>query len=279
TKKDLINISGVAKKLSTGRIPTRLLRYQLPKQGVCQEWLKIKVDFHRCLVMTYIHEELLQFKMQKVWVLVDLPCVKRAIGTKWVFRNKNDEKGIVVRNKERLVTQGHTQEEGIEYEEVFAPVARIEAIRLFLAYVSFMGFIMYQMDVKSAFFYGTIKEELYDLCKSFKKLMKDKFQISLMGELTFVLGLQVKQKKNGIFISQDKFIVEILRKFGSTEGKSASTPIDIKKPLLKDPDGEDVDMHIYKSMISSLILISWQCKKQTVVATSSTEAEYVAAAN
>ncbi|GJW37635.1 putative ribonuclease H-like domain-containing protein [Tanacetum coccineum] len=85
----------------------------------------------------------------------------RAIGTKWVFRNKKDERGIVIRNKARLVAQGHKQEEGIDYEEVFAPVARIEAIRLFLAYASFMGFLVYQMDVKSAFLYGTIEEEVY----------------------------------------------------------------------------------------------------------------------
>ncbi|GJZ07634.1 putative ribonuclease H-like domain-containing protein [Tanacetum coccineum] len=96
-----------------------------------------------------------------VWKLVDLPNGKRAIGTKWVFRNKKDERGIVIRNKARLVAQGHRQEEGIYYEEVFAPMARIEAIRLFLAYASFMGFLVYQMDVKSAFLYGTIEEEVY----------------------------------------------------------------------------------------------------------------------
>nr|GEZ42168.1 putative ribonuclease H-like domain-containing protein [Tanacetum cinerariifolium] len=107
-----------------------------------------------------MQEELLQFKMHKVWILVDFPYGKRAIGTNWVFRNKKDERGIVVRNKARLVTQGHTQEEGINYEEVFTPVSRIEAIRLFLAYASFMGFMVYQMDVKSAFLYGTIKEEV-----------------------------------------------------------------------------------------------------------------------
>nr|GFB03207.1 putative ribonuclease H-like domain-containing protein [Tanacetum cinerariifolium] len=95
------------------------------------------------------------------WILVDLPYGKRAIGTKWVYRNKKDERGIVIRNKARLVAQGHTQEEGIDYEEVFAPVARIEAIRLFLAYATFMGFQVYRMDVKSAFLYGTIKEEVY----------------------------------------------------------------------------------------------------------------------
>ncbi|GJU89940.1 putative ribonuclease H-like domain-containing protein, partial [Tanacetum coccineum] len=108
-----------------------------------------------------MQEELLQFKIQKVWVLVDLPYGKKAIGTKWVYRNKKDERGVVVRNKARLVAQGHRQEEGIDYDEVFAPVARIEAIRIFLAFASYMGFIVYQMDVKSAFLYGKIDEEVY----------------------------------------------------------------------------------------------------------------------
>ena len=107
-----------------------------------------------------MQEELLQFKLQKVWVLVDLPHGAKVIGTKWVFRNKRDERGVVVRNKARLVAQGYRQEEGIDYDEVFAPVARIESIRLFLAYASYMGFTVYQMDVKSAFLYGTITEEI-----------------------------------------------------------------------------------------------------------------------
>nr|GEY37308.1 putative ribonuclease H-like domain-containing protein [Tanacetum cinerariifolium] len=139
-------------------------------------------DFHTCMFACFLsqeepkrvhqalkdpnwikamQEELLQFKMQKVWIMVDLPYEKRAIGTKWVYRNKKDERGIVIRNKARLVAQGHTQEEGIDYEEVFAPVAIIEAIRLFLAYASFMGFPVYQMDVKSEFLYGIIEEEVY----------------------------------------------------------------------------------------------------------------------
>ncbi|GJX75536.1 putative ribonuclease H-like domain-containing protein [Tanacetum coccineum] len=108
-----------------------------------------------------MQEELLQFKIQKVWVLVDLPKGKKIIGLKWVYMNKKDERGIVVRNKARLVAQGHRQEEGIDYDEVFAPVARIEAIRIFLAFASYIGFKVYQMDVKNAFLYGTIDEEVY----------------------------------------------------------------------------------------------------------------------
>nr|GEV32752.1 hypothetical protein [Tanacetum cinerariifolium] len=103
---------------------------------ICLQLLKQKIEA--------MQEELLQFKMQKVWVLVDLPHGKRAIGTKWVYRNKKDERGIVVRNKARLVAQGHTQQKGIDYEEVFASVARIEAIKLFLAYASFMGFMWFE---------------------------------------------------------------------------------------------------------------------------------------
>nr|GEY78247.1 hypothetical protein [Tanacetum cinerariifolium] len=108
-----------------------------------------------------MQEELLQFKIQNVWILVDYPKGVRPIGIKWVLKNKKDERGIVIRNKARLIAQGYTQEEGMDYEEVFAPVARIDAIRIFLAYASFMGFIVYQMDVKSAFLYDTIGEEVY----------------------------------------------------------------------------------------------------------------------
>nr|GEU58250.1 retrovirus-related Pol polyprotein from transposon TNT 1-94 [Tanacetum cinerariifolium] len=168
-------------------------------------------------------EELLQFKMQKVWVLVDLPYGKRAIGTKWVFRNKKDERGIVVRNKARLVAQGHTQEEGIDYEEVFAPVARIEAIRLFLAYASFMGFMGSDLDYP---------DKVYKVVKA-------------------LYGLHQAPKA-----CQDKYVAEILRKFRLTYGKSDSTPIDTEKPLLKNPDGEDVDVHTYRSMIGSLMYLT-----------------------
>nr|GEY34561.1 copia protein [Tanacetum cinerariifolium] len=177
----------------------------------------------------------------KVWALVDLPHGKRVIGTKRIFRNKKDERGIVVRNKARLVAQGHTQEEGINYEEVFAPVARIEYIRLFLAYASFMGFMVYQMDVKSAFLYGTIEEEVY-VCQPLRFEDPDypdkvyKVVKALYGLHQATKAWYETLKKDGIFISHDKYVAEILRKFGLIDGKLASTPIDTEKPLLKDPD-------------------------------------------
>ncbi|GJU21102.1 putative ribonuclease H-like domain-containing protein, partial [Tanacetum coccineum] len=108
-----------------------------------------------------MQEEMQQFVNQEVWQLIPLPDGKIAIGTKWILKNKRDARGIVVWNKARLVAQGHRQEKGIDYDEVFAPVARIEAIRLFLAFASYMGFMVYQMDEKSAFLYGEIEEEVY----------------------------------------------------------------------------------------------------------------------
>ncbi|GJT65798.1 putative ribonuclease H-like domain-containing protein [Tanacetum coccineum] len=118
---------------------------------------KTHEDLYTCLFACFLSQE----EPKKVWTLVDLPHGKRAIDTKWVYRNKKDERGIVIRNKARLVAKGYTQKEGINYDEVFAPVARIEAIRLFLAYASFKDFIVYQMDVKSAFLYDKIEEEVY----------------------------------------------------------------------------------------------------------------------
>ncbi|GJX28108.1 putative ribonuclease H-like domain-containing protein [Tanacetum coccineum] len=216
--------------------------------------------------------------------------------------NNKDERGVVVRNKARLVAQGHRQEEGIDYDEVFAPVARIEAIKIFLAFASYMGFIVYQMDVKSAFLYGTINEEaprawyatlstflvqsrykrgtidkkdkkdimlvqvyVDDIifgstkkswCDEFEALMKSKFQMSSMGELTLFLRLQVKQKEDGIFISQDKYVAEILKKFDFMSVKTASTPIETQKPLVKDEEAADVDVHLYRSIIGSLMYLT-----------------------
>ncbi|KAJ9556018.1 hypothetical protein OSB04_010632 [Centaurea solstitialis] len=107
-----------------------------------------------------MQDELLQFERNNVWTLTLLPNGKVAIGTKWVFRNKKDEQGVVIKNKARLVAQGYCQEEGIDYEETFAPIARLEAIRIFLAYAAHRGFKVYQIDVKSSFLNGKLKEEV-----------------------------------------------------------------------------------------------------------------------
>nr|GEU87885.1 hypothetical protein [Tanacetum cinerariifolium] len=226
-----------------------------------------------------------------------------------------------------------TQEERIDYEEVFAPVARIEAIRLFLAYASFMGFMVYKIDVKSAFLYETIEEKVYvcqppgfedhDYPDKVYKVVKALYGLhqaprawyEILANYLLKNSFQIGKIDQTLFIKRQK------------DGKSASTPIDTEKPLLNDPDGEDVDVHTYRSMIGSLMyltssspdimfapkdspydlvaytdsdyagasldkksitegcqflrckLISCQCKKQSVVATSSTEAEYVAAAS
>nr|GFC21512.1 copia protein [Tanacetum cinerariifolium] len=122
--------------------------------------LSLTNRFEDILGVSTSSNETIRVEADNVWTLVDCPKGVRPIGTKWVLKNKKDKRGIVVRNNARLVAQGHTQEEGIDYDEVFAPVARIEAIRLFLAYASFMGFTVYQMDVKSVFLYGTIDEEV-----------------------------------------------------------------------------------------------------------------------
>nr|GEZ45703.1 hypothetical protein [Tanacetum cinerariifolium] len=238
-------------------------------------------------------------------------------------QNKRDARRIVVRNKARLVAQGHRQEEGIDYDEVFAPVARIEAIRLFLAFALYMGFMVYQMDVKSAFLYGEIDEEVYvtqpkgfedpynpkhvyrvvkalyglhqaprawyarlstfllkhnyrrgtidktlflkkdsrhiilvqvyvdDIifgstnkawCDEFEVLMKGEFEMSAMGELTFFLGLQVKQLPDGIFISQDKYVKDMHKKFDMESVRTATTPYEVSTHKSKDEPDDAVNV-------------------------------------
>ena len=108
-----------------------------------------------------MQEELMEFICNGVWYLVDRPTHKKVIGTKWVFKVKKDAAGNIIRNKTRLVVKGYSQREGIDYDDTFAPVARMEAIRLFLAFVAFHGFKVYQMDVKCAFLNGEIEDEIY----------------------------------------------------------------------------------------------------------------------
>nr|GEY86784.1 retrovirus-related Pol polyprotein from transposon TNT 1-94 [Tanacetum cinerariifolium] len=171
-----------------------------------------------------------------------------AIGTKWVFKNKKDKRGIMIRNKARLVAQGHTQEEWIDYDEVFAPVARIKAVRLFLAYASFKDFVVYKIDVKSSFFYGKIEEEVY-VCQP--PGFKDPDFPGRVYKLEKSLyGLHQAPRA-----CQDKYVAEMLKKFGFTKVKNANTPIETQEPLLKDEDGEKVKVHMYRSMIGSLMYL------------------------
>ncbi|GJT26051.1 retrovirus-related pol polyprotein from transposon TNT 1-94 [Tanacetum coccineum] len=240
-----------------------------------------KVDVHMYRSMRGIWEE----PKKVIHALKDPSWIEAMQEDLLQFKNKKDERGIVIRNKVRLVAQGYIQEEGIDYDEFFATVARIEAIKLFLAYASFKDFVVYQMDVKSAFLYRKIKEEVY-VCQP--------------------PGFEDPDFPDKVYKVEKALFTEV---------KTASTPMEIQNPLLKDKDGEEVDVHMYRSMIGSLMyltssipdimfavcacaryqvnpkvshlqavkrifrLISWQCKKQTVVANSITKAEYVAASS
>ncbi|GJT70151.1 putative ribonuclease H-like domain-containing protein [Tanacetum coccineum] len=239
-----------------------------------------------------MQEELLQFKIQKVWILVDLPYGKKAIGTKWVYRNKKDREELWVRNKQGWLLNGHRYRRGTIDKTLFIKKDKHDII-------------LVQVYVDDIIFGSTKKS----WCDEFEALMQD----------------------------QDKYVAEILKKFDFVSVKTASTPIETQKPLVKDEEASDVDVHLYRSMIGSLMhltasrpdimylkgkpklglwyprvssfvleaysnsdyaganldrksttrgcqflsrrLISWKCKKKTIVATSTTEAEYVADAN
>ncbi|GJY20943.1 putative ribonuclease H-like domain-containing protein [Tanacetum coccineum] len=264
-------------------------------------------DFQNCLFACFLS----QHEPTKIsQALDDEVGVKKAIGTKWVYRNKKDERGIVVRNKARLVAQGYKQEEGIDYDEVFAHVARVEAIRVFLAFASFMNFPVYQMDVKSAFLYVTIEEEVYvsqppgfvdlEFLEKVYKVEKALYGLHQAPRAwyetlsTYLLDngfnkgqmdktLFIKRVKGDILLvqvyvddiifgstkkslctdfeqimhkSQDKYVGEILKKFGFSSIRTASTPMETNKALTKDEDGEDVDVHLYRSMIRSLMYLT-----------------------
>ncbi|KAJ9536321.1 hypothetical protein OSB04_un000501 [Centaurea solstitialis] len=287
-----------------------------------------------------MQEELAEFIRNNVWLLVPRPRKRTIIGSKWIFRNKLDEIGTIIRNKARLVAQGYRQEEGIDYDETFAPVARLEAIRLFLAFAAHMNFKVYQMDIKNAFLNGKLNEEVYvaqppgfvdpkfpdhvyklnkalyglkqaprawydtlstfllskgfvrgkidstlflkkypkhillvqiyvddiifgstnpKLCEKFELLMKSEYKMSMMGELTFFLGLQIKQSEKGIFINQGKYVHEMLKKFDLTSYTPMKTPMAPPLSLDKDSKGKPVDVTLYRGMIGSLLYLTASC--------------------
>ncbi|KAK1647634.1 hypothetical protein QYE76_065439 [Lolium multiflorum] len=205
-----------------------------------------------------MHEELNNFKRNKVWTLVEKPkeC-RNVIGTKWIFKNKQDEFGNIVRNKARLVAQGFSQVEGIDFGETYAPVARLESIRILLAYASHHNFKLQQMDVKSAFLNGPLHEEVYvkqppgfeDLnfpnhvykldkaLYGLKQAPRAWFEMSMMGEMKFFLGFEIKQLREGTFINQAKYLQDMLKRFKMTELKGVATPMVTKCHLALDPNG------------------------------------------
>jgi hypothetical protein len=282
-----------------------------------------------------LQEELNNFTRNEVWHLVSRPN-QNVVGTKWVFRNKQDEHGVVTRNKARLVAKGYSQVEGLDFDETYAPVARLEPICILLAYATYHGFKLYQMDVKSAFLNGPLKEEVYveqspifedneypthvyklskalyglkqaprawyeymrdflitngfkvgkadptlfiktiakDLfvcqiyvddiifgstnkssCEEFSRIMVQKFEMSMMGELKYFLGFQIKQLQEGTFISQTKYIQDILKKFGMKNAKPIKTPMGTNGHLDLDTGGKSVDQKVYRSMIGSLLYL------------------------
>nr|GEV79279.1 retrovirus-related Pol polyprotein from transposon TNT 1-94 [Tanacetum cinerariifolium] len=261
-----------------------------------------------------MQEELLQFKRLDVWVLVPAPDNISPLTLKWLFKNKHDEEQTVIRNKSRLVVRRYLQEEGIDFEESFALVARMEAIRIFLAYVTHKLFFVFQMDVKTVFLHGSLKEDVY-VCQPkgfidadhpshvyklkkalyglkqapkewydelstfllqnhffkddiifgsshprytqlFSDLMKSQFEMSMMGEMTFFLGLQVNQSPYGILINQSKYVLEILKKFEMESCDPVGTPMEIKDKLDPDQNETPVDATKYHSMIGALMYLT-----------------------
>nr|GFA22330.1 retrovirus-related Pol polyprotein from transposon TNT 1-94 [Tanacetum cinerariifolium] len=155
---DILGVSSNSEEIN--RVEADISNMETTITGSPTPTLRIHKDHPKSHIIGPV-DTLIQTRNKSKETLVNCPKRVRPIGTKWVLKNKKDERGIVIINKASLVAQGYTQEEGIDYDKVFAPVARIESIRLFLAYASFMGFTVSQMDVKSAFLYGAIDEEVY----------------------------------------------------------------------------------------------------------------------
>ncbi|GJX67780.1 retrovirus-related pol polyprotein from transposon TNT 1-94 [Tanacetum coccineum] len=255
-----------------------------PSEGMLTRSMTVKLTATLANVM---QEELNQIYRNKVWTLVPLPYGKIAIVSKWVFRNKKDEHEIFTKNKARLVAQGYSQEEGIDFDETFARVVKMEAIRIFLAYATYMNFIVFQMDVKSAFLNGKLKEEVYvkqppgfessefpnyvckldkalyglkqaprtcyKLCKQFEKLMTKKFEMSMMEELIYFLGLQIKQGDKGTSICPEQYTRNLLKKYEISYSSSVKTHMVPQNNLGLDLAGKPFNETLYRGMIGSLM--------------------------
>ncbi|GJX32632.1 retrovirus-related pol polyprotein from transposon TNT 1-94 [Tanacetum coccineum] len=284
-----------------------------------------------------MQEELHEFERLEVWELVPPPDKAFVITLKWIYKVKLDELGGILKNKARLVARGYRQEEGIDFEESFAPVARLEAIRIFLAFAAHMNMVVYQMDVKTAFLNGNLREEVYvsqpdgfvdpdkpnyvyklkkalyglkqaprawydmlssflisndfskgsvdptlfirregkelllvqiyvddiifaastpELCDLFAKIMCSKFKMSMMGKISFFLGLQISQSPRGIFINQSKYALESLKKYGFESCDPVDTPMVEKSKLDEDKEGKAVDPSHYRGMIGTLLYLT-----------------------
>nr|GEX20027.1 hypothetical protein [Tanacetum cinerariifolium] len=218
-----------------------------------------------------MQEEPHQFIRLDVWELVPSPDGIKPLTLKRLFKNKHDEENTVILNKTHLVMRGYRQEEGIEFKESFAPVAWMEAIRIFLAYAAHKGFTVYQIDVKTAFLHGSLKEDVY-VCQPkddiifgstnpryvtlFSDLMKSRFEMLMMREMTFFLGLQVNQSPSGIFINQSNYVNEILKKYGLNTCNIIGTPMDIKDKLDLGHIRTLVDATKYRSMTGALMYLT-----------------------
>nr|GEU85731.1 retrovirus-related Pol polyprotein from transposon TNT 1-94 [Tanacetum cinerariifolium] len=230
-------------------------------------------------------------KYDIAWDLFNELCEKDNISPltlKWIFKNKHDKEQTVIRNKSRLVVRGYRQEEGLDFKESFTPVARMEAIRIFLAYAAHKSFTVFQMDMKTAFLHGSLKEDVcvcqpegfidadhpshvYKLKKAlyglkqaprawytqlFFHLVKSRFKMSMMGEMTFFLGLQVNQSPCGIFLNQSKYVLEILKKYGMESCDPVGTPMESKDKLDLDQNETLVNATKYRSMIGALMYLT-----------------------
>ncbi|GJY66993.1 retrovirus-related pol polyprotein from transposon TNT 1-94 [Tanacetum coccineum] len=226
-----------------------------------------------------MQDELHQFDRLQVWELVDKPFGKNVIKLKWLWKNKKDEDQTVIRNKARLVAKGYAQEEGIDFDESFAPVARLEAVRIFVAYAAHKSFPIYQMDVKTAFLNGPLKEEVYvaqpdgfvdpDHPDKVYRLRKALYGLkqaprAWYDELSkfliskgFTKGLQIHQSPRGIFINQAKYTLEILKKHGMEKGQSIGTPMATKPKLDADLSDKPVDQTDYRSKIGSRMYLTY----------------------